>query len=47
MSLAQIAASDALVFGTALGWLLIIIFMVTMQRKLPVCGPTSNCYQMR
>jgi hypothetical protein len=34
MSLAQIAASDALVFGTALGWLLIIIFMVTMQRKL-------------
>ena len=34
MSLAQIAASDALVLGTALGWLLIIIFMVTMQRKL-------------
>ena len=35
MSLAQIAASDwSLVFGTALGWLLIIIFMMTMQRKL-------------
>jgi hypothetical protein len=35
MSLAQIAASEwSLVFGTALGWLLIIIFMVTMQRKL-------------
>ena len=35
MSLAQIAASDwSLVFGTALGWLLIIVFMVKMQRKL-------------
>ena len=35
MSLAQIAASDwSLVFGTALGWLLIIIFMVTTQQKL-------------
>jgi hypothetical protein len=35
MSLAQIAASDwSLVVGTVLGWLLIIIFMVTMQRKL-------------
>jgi hypothetical protein len=35
MSLAQIGASEwSLVFGTVLGWLLIIIFMVTMQRKL-------------
>jgi hypothetical protein len=35
MSVAQIAASDwSLVFGTVLGWLLIIIFMVTVQRKL-------------
>ena len=35
MSLAQIAATDwSLVFGTALGWLLIIIFMVTNIRKL-------------
>jgi hypothetical protein len=35
MSLAQITGSDwFLLLGTALGWLLIIIFMVTMQRKL-------------
>ena len=35
MSLAQIAASEwSLVFGFALGCLLITIFMVTMQRKL-------------
>jgi hypothetical protein len=35
MSLAQITVSDwFLLLGTALGWLLIIIFMVTMQRKL-------------
>jgi len=35
MSLAQIAASEwSLVFGAALGCLLITIFMVTMQRKL-------------
>jgi hypothetical protein len=35
MSLDQIAASDwSLVFGTVLGWLVIIIFMVTVQRKL-------------
>jgi hypothetical protein len=34
MSLAQITVSDwPLLLGTALGWLLIIIFMVTMQRK--------------
>jgi hypothetical protein len=35
MSLAQIAVSDwFLLLGTALGWLLIIIFMVTTQREL-------------
>jgi hypothetical protein len=35
MSFDQIAASDwSLAFGTVLGWLLIIIFMMTVQRKL-------------
>jgi hypothetical protein len=35
MSLAQIAASDwPLVFATVLGWLLMIIFMVTTRREL-------------
>jgi hypothetical protein len=35
MSLPQIAVIDwFLLFGTAFGWLLIIMFMVTMQRKL-------------
>jgi hypothetical protein len=35
MSLAQIAASEwSLVFGTTLGWLLIIVFIVKMQRRL-------------
>ena len=45
MSLAQ--GDWSLVFGTALGWPLIIIFMMTMQRKLSRLRADFKLFQMR